>query len=79
MDGCIPANLEKEKSKCYLQCIFHQQRFPFGYCFFELGASSDKKVVDLIDFNIDDASISNILIASIHEVDGSRKERRVLL
>lgn len=42
---------------------------PVWVLFFALGVSSDREAVDLIDCDIDDASISSVLFASIHIAD----------
>lgn len=41
--------------------------------FFALGVSSDKEVVELIDFGHDDSRVVNILFASIHDADEKYK------
>lgn len=58
-----------------LTVYFSSTEIPVWILFFALGASSDKEVVDLIDFNIDDAGISNILVASIHEADREAEKK----
>lgn len=58
-----------------LTVYFSSTEIPIWILFFALGASSDKEVVDLIDFNIDDAGISNILVASIHEADREAEKK----
>ena len=60
---------EDNRGEKVLTVYFLSSEIPLWILFFALGASSDKEVVDLIDFNIDDARISNILVASIHEAD----------
>nr|XP_043615014.1 DNA-directed RNA polymerases IV and V subunit 2-like [Erigeron canadensis] len=42
---------------------------PIWILFFALGVSSDKEVVDMIGADIEDGTIVNILIASIHNAD----------
>ncbi|XP_059638452.1 DNA-directed RNA polymerases IV and V subunit 2-like isoform X2 [Cornus florida] len=42
---------------------------PIWILFFALGVNSDKEVVNLIDSDVEDASIINILVASIHDAD----------
>uniref|UniRef100_A0A5B7ANF1 DNA-directed RNA polymerase subunit beta n=1 Tax=Davidia involucrata TaxID=16924 RepID=A0A5B7ANF1_DAVIN len=48
---------------------FSVTEIPIWILFFALGVSSDREVVNLIDSNIEDASIINILVASIHDAD----------
>lgn len=76
--GLEDAKIEKEVLTVY----FLSTEIPVWILFFALGVSSDKEIVDLIDFPTDDASISNILFASIHvsdEVcDGFRTQKKAL-
>ncbi|KAJ7958492.1 DNA-directed RNA polymerase subunit beta [Quillaja saponaria] len=55
---------------------------PIWVLFFALGVSSDREVIDLIDYTGDDASISNILFASIRDADekcdGFREGKKAL-
>lgn len=64
-----PPKDENYRGEKVLTVYFSSTEIPVWILFFALGASSDKEVVDLIDFNVDDARISNILVASIHEAD----------
>ncbi|KAE8056274.1 hypothetical protein FH972_013060 [Carpinus fangiana] len=52
-----------------LTVYFLSTEIPVWILFFALGVSSDREVIDLIDYDSEDASISNILFASIHEAD----------
>ncbi|KAJ4707779.1 DNA-directed RNA polymerase subunit beta [Melia azedarach] len=52
-----------------LAVYFLSTEIPIWILFFALGISSDKEVVDLIDFTSEDCSILNILFASIHHAD----------
>ncbi|XP_057957575.1 DNA-directed RNA polymerases IV and V subunit 2 [Malania oleifera] len=52
-----------------LNVYFSSVEIPVWILFFFLGVKSDKEAVDLIDLGFDDARVSNILIASIHEAD----------
>lgn len=66
---------ENQKSEDYkrrekvLTVYFLSTEIPVWLLFFALGVSSDKEAIDLISFDGDDASITNSLIASIHEAD----------
>ncbi|XP_020887712.1 DNA-directed RNA polymerases IV and V subunit 2 [Arabidopsis lyrata subsp. lyrata] len=66
---------ENEKSEDYkkrekvLTVYFLSTEIPVWLLFFALGVSSDKEAMNLIAFDGDDASITNSLIASIHEAD----------
>ncbi|KAG7631667.1 RNA polymerase Rpb2 domain 2 [Arabidopsis suecica] len=66
---------ENEKAEDYkimekvLTVYFLSTEIPVWLLFFALGVSSDKEAMDLIAFDGDDASITNSLIASIHEAD----------
>ena len=57
------------KAEKVLTVYFLSTEIPVWILFFALGVSSDKEVVDLIDYPTDDASISNILFASINTAD----------
>ncbi|KAK3014731.1 hypothetical protein RJ639_008500 [Escallonia herrerae] len=48
---------------------FSVAEFPIWILFFALGVSSDREVINLIDADIEDASVVNILMASIHDSD----------
>ncbi|KAK1548835.1 hypothetical protein Q3G72_017704 [Acer saccharum] len=65
-----------------LVVYFLSTKIPLWILFFALGVSSDKEVVNLIDYSGDNASILNILIATIHDADdqckGFRKEKTAL-
>lgn len=52
-----------------ISIYFFSVELPVWILFFALGVTSDKEVVDLIDSNIEDPSILNILVASIHDAD----------
>lgn len=52
-----------------LAVYFLSTEIPLWILFFALGVSSDREVMDLIDYDFEDASISNILFASIREAD----------
>ena len=55
---------------------------PVWVLLFALGVSSDREVIDLIDYQHDDVGVKNILFASIHDADerfeGFRKGRQAL-
>ncbi|KAG2700336.1 hypothetical protein I3843_07G225000 [Carya illinoinensis] len=65
-----------------LTVYFLSTEIPLWILFFALGVSSDREVMDLIDYDIEDASISNILFASIREADekcgGFRRVKKAL-
>ncbi|KAA8515253.1 hypothetical protein F0562_018517 [Nyssa sinensis] len=52
-----------------LTVYFSVTEIPIWILFFALGVSSDREVVNLIDSDTEDASIVNILVASIHDAD----------
>ncbi|KAI6673197.1 hypothetical protein NL676_001103 [Syzygium grande] len=52
-----------------LTAYFLLTEIPLWILLFALGVSSDKEVVELIDFGHDDSRVVNILFASIHEAD----------
>ncbi|PRQ32066.1 putative DNA-directed RNA polymerase [Rosa chinensis] len=52
-----------------LSVYFMSAEIPVWIWFFALGVSSDNEVIDLIDYGKEDASISNILVASILDAD----------
>ncbi|KAM1330099.1 hypothetical protein FF1_042788 [Malus domestica] len=52
-----------------LTVYFMSTEIPVWVWFFALGVSSDKEVIDLIDYGSEDASILNILFASIRDAD----------
>ncbi|EOY29337.1 DNA-directed RNA polymerase isoform 2 [Theobroma cacao] len=53
-----------------LTVYFLSTEIPVWVLFFALGVSSDKEVVNLIDYESNDSSITNILFASIRNADG---------
>ncbi|KAK9290364.1 hypothetical protein L1049_008533 [Liquidambar formosana] len=61
--------LENIRGEKVLTVFFLSTEIPVWILFFALGVSSDKEVVDLIDYSTDDASIINILFASIYDAD----------
>ncbi|GLU01242.1 hypothetical protein SLE2022_185550 [Rubroshorea leprosula] len=65
-----------------LNVYFLSTEIPLWILFFALGISSDREVVDLIDYENTDAGISNILFASIHDADnrceGFRRGKKAL-
>ncbi|KAJ7966268.1 DNA-directed RNA polymerase subunit beta [Quillaja saponaria] len=65
-----------------LRVYFFSIEIPVWILFFALGVSSDREVIDLIDYSIDDSSILNILFASIRDADekcdGFRKGQEAL-
>ncbi|PON74552.1 DNA-directed RNA polymerase, subunit [Parasponia andersonii] len=77
-----PSEPEDTKAQKVLTVYFLSTEIPVWILFFALGVSSDKEVVDLIDYTTDDASISNILFASINTADkacdGFRKGKAAL-
>ncbi|KAF4348957.1 hypothetical protein CsatB_008552 [Cannabis sativa] len=77
-----PSQVEDAKPEKVLTVYFLSTEIPVWILFFALGVSSDREVVDLIDFATDDASISNILFASISTADkacdGFRKSQAAL-
>lgn len=52
-----------------LTVYFLSTEIPIWILFFALGVSSDREVIDLIDYDSEDASILNILFASIHDAN----------
>ncbi|XP_015884035.3 DNA-directed RNA polymerases IV and V subunit 2 [Ziziphus jujuba] len=52
-----------------LTVYFLSTEIPVWILFFSLGISCDREVMDLIDYENPDASISNILFASIHDAN----------
>ncbi|KAJ8536599.1 hypothetical protein K7X08_035000 [Anisodus acutangulus] len=56
--------------------VYFLAEMPIWILFFALGASSDREVVNLIDVDIEDSSIVNILMASIHEADKNCEDFR---
>lgn len=52
-----------------LTVYFLSTEMPVWILFFALGVSSDREVIDLIDYGSDAASVANILFASIHDAD----------
>ncbi|PQQ21027.1 DNA-directed RNA polymerases IV and V subunit 2-like [Prunus yedoensis var. nudiflora] len=52
-----------------LTVYFMSTEIPVWIWFFALGVSSDREVMNLIDYDSEDASISNILFASIRDAD----------
>uniref|UniRef100_A0A803Q9E8 DNA-directed RNA polymerase n=1 Tax=Cannabis sativa TaxID=3483 RepID=A0A803Q9E8_CANSA len=77
-----PSQVEDAKPEKVLTVYFLSTEIPVWILFFALGVSSDREVVDLIDFATGDASISNILFASISTADkacdGFRKSQAAL-
>ncbi|KAF8033532.1 hypothetical protein BT93_D2200 [Corymbia citriodora subsp. variegata] len=65
-----------------LRVYFLSTEIPIWILFFALGVSSDKEVVELVDFGHEDSRVVNILSASIHEADekyeGFRKGGKAL-
>lgn len=59
-----------------LSVYFLSTEIPIWILFFALGVSSDKEIVNLIDFTCEDCSILNILFASIHDADNKCDEFR---
>jgi DNA-directed RNA polymerase-4/5 subunit 2 len=52
-----------------LTVYFLSTELPIWILFLALGVSSDKEVIDMIDYDSEDASILNILFASIHDAN----------
>ncbi|KAF4373737.1 hypothetical protein G4B88_002241, partial [Cannabis sativa] len=77
-----PSQVEDVKPDKVLTVYFLSTEIPIWILFFSLGVSSDKEVVNLIDYGSDDASISNILFASISTADkacdGFRRSKAAL-
>lgn len=77
-----PSQSEETKGEKVLTVYFLSTEIPVWILFFALGVSSDKEIVDLIDYTTDDASISNILFASINTADkacdGFRRPKKAL-
>ncbi|KAJ4826469.1 hypothetical protein Tsubulata_019438 [Turnera subulata] len=69
---------EKRKYSAY----FLSTQVPLWILFFSLGVTSDKQVVDLIDFDVEDASIRDVPFASLQYADDKcenfRKGRNAL-
>lgn len=65
-----------------LVVYFLSTKIPLWVLFFALGVSSDKEVVDLIDYGGNNTSILNIMLATIHDADDQcksfRKEKTAL-
>ncbi|CAK7353598.1 unnamed protein product [Dovyalis caffra] len=64
-------------------CVyFLSTEIPVWILFFAIGVRSDKEVIDLVDYDSNDASIVNIFFASIHDADdkceGFRKKGEAL-
>lgn len=64
-----PNESEDSKGDKILTVYFMSIEIPLWILLFALGVSSDKEAVDLIDYTVDDARVSNILFASIHAAD----------
>ncbi|EOA32997.1 hypothetical protein CARUB_v10016327mg [Capsella rubella] len=64
---------EYRRREKVLTVYFLSTEIPVWVLFFALGVSSDKEAMDLIAFDGDDASITNSLIASIHEADAVKE------
>ena len=77
-----PVQDEDSKGEKVITVYFLSTQIPIWILFFALGVSSDKEVVDLIDYSIEDARILNILFASIHNADdvcdGFRKQKKAM-
>ncbi|XP_055825180.1 DNA-directed RNA polymerases IV and V subunit 2-like [Solanum dulcamara] len=56
--------------------VYILAEMPIWVLFFALGVSSDREVVNLIDVDIEDTTIVNILVASIHEADKNCEDFR---
>lgn len=65
----VAPEVENIRGEKVLTVYFLATQIPVWILFFALGVSSDKEVVDLIDYSTDDASIINILFASIYDAD----------
>lgn len=64
-----PSNEGIRGGEKILTVYFLSTEIPVWILFFSLGISSDREVIDLLDYSIADASISNILFASIRDAD----------
>lgn len=62
----------KSKEKV-LNVYFLSTEIPVWILFFALGVSSDREIVDLIDFGREDPTVLNILFASVRVVDNDDK------
>ncbi|CAM8901080.1 unnamed protein product [Rhodiola kirilowii] len=67
----LVANPKVENISCekVLSVYFMSSEMPVWLLFFALGVSSDREVVDLIDFDTEDARVLNVLFASIYDAD----------
>jgi len=62
-------NEEGENGDMFLTVYFLSVEVPVWVLFFALGVKCDKDVVDLIGCDNDDASVQNILLASVYDAD----------
>lgn len=77
-----PPKDENKSGEKVLTAYFFSLEVPLWILLFALGVSCDKEVVDMIDYDTDDARIINILFASIFHADkdceGFRKGAKAL-
>lgn len=60
-----------------LAVYFLSMEIPIWVLFFALGVSSDKEIIELIDYRAEEANILNIFFASIHDADNKCEDFRI--